>query len=201
MENSKKFAEEALNGPASLRQHPHCQEGTTRDAPIASGNRTDSVWPLGSSLLTLVASSLVIKGGGLTTTICLPRLIGMARVSLNVSPSQNQLWPWFDVDHLLRLILWRVGWLRLRPELRVILLLYLLLPSSFIFKTLIIFPLNLLDLSAQLESLRLATEHVAGFVNARGAVPVVCLHDILNHVREVALHFICHGAVMALAST
>ena len=86
-------------------------------------------------------------------TICLPPLIGMARVSMNVSPSQNQLWPWFDVDHLPRLILWRVGWLRPRPKLRVRLLLYLLLPSSFIFKTLIIFPLNLLDLSAQLESL------------------------------------------------
>ena len=80
-------------------------------------------------------------------------------------------------------------------------LLYLLLPSSFIFKTLIIFPLNLLDLSAQLESLRLATEHVAGFVNARGAVPVVHLHDVPNHVKEVALHGVHHCAVMALAST
>ena len=39
-----------------------------------------------------------------------------------------------------------------------------------------------------------------GFVNARGAVSVVRLHDILNHVREVALHGIHHGATMALAS-
>ena len=46
----------------------------------------------------------------------------------------------------------------------------------------------------------MATEHVAGFVNARGAVPVVRLHDILNHVREVALHGVRHGATMALAS-
>ena len=39
-----------------------------------------------------------------------------------------------------------------------------------------------------------------GFVNARGAVPVVRLHDILNHVREVTLHGVCHGAAMALAA-
>ena len=91
MENSNKFTEEALNGPASSRLRLHHQEGTTRDAPIASGNRTDSVWPLGSSLLTLVASSLVIKGGGLTMMICLPPLIGMARVSMNVSPLHNRL--------------------------------------------------------------------------------------------------------------
>ena len=39
-----------------------------------------------------------------------------------------------------------------------------------------------------------------GFINARGAVPVVRLHDIPNCVREVALHGICHGAAMALAA-
>ena len=38
-----------------------------------------------------------------------------------------------------------------------------------------------------------------GFINARG-VPVVCLHDIPNHIREVALHGVRHGAAMALAS-
>jgi hypothetical protein len=43
MENSKKFAEEALNGPASSRQRLHRQEGTTHGAPSASGNRTDSI--------------------------------------------------------------------------------------------------------------------------------------------------------------
>ena len=52
MENSKKFAEEALNGPASSRQRLHHQEGTTRDAPTASGDRADSVWPSGSSSFT-----------------------------------------------------------------------------------------------------------------------------------------------------
>ena len=43
-------------------------------------------------------------------------------------------------------------------------------------------------------------DHVAGFVNARDVVLVVRLHDIPNHVREVALHGVCHGAAMALAA-
>ena len=59
--------------------------------------------------------------------------------------------------------------------------------------------LNLPDLSAQLESLRSTAEYVAGFVNVRGAVPVVRLYDVPNHVREVALHGVRHGAAMALA--
>ena len=46
----------------------------------------------------------------------------------------------------------------------------------------------------------MAADHVAGFVNARGAIPVVHLHDIPNHVREVALHGVHHGAAMALAA-
>ena len=57
-----------------------------------------------------------------------------------------------------------------------------------------------LDLTAQLESLRSAADHAVGFVNARGAVPVVRLHDIPNHVREVALHGVHHGAATALAT-
>ena len=52
MENSKRFAEEALNRPASSRQRLHRQEGTTHGVPTASGDRADFVWPLGSSLLT-----------------------------------------------------------------------------------------------------------------------------------------------------
>ena len=39
-----------------------------------------------------------------------------------------------------------------------------------------------------------------GFINARGAIQVVRLHDILNRVKEVALHGIRHGAAMALAA-
>ena len=60
--------------------------------------------------------------------------------------------------------------------------------------------LNILDLTAQLESLRSATDRAAGFVNARGVVPVVRLHDILNRVREIALHGVRHGTAMALAA-
>ena len=63
----------------------------------------------------------------------------------------------------------------------------------------IISSLNLLDLTAQLESLRSATKHAVGFVNARGTIPVVRLHDIPNRVWEVALHGVHHGAAMALA--
>jgi len=43
-------------------------------------------------------------------------------------------------------------------------------------------------------------DHVVGFVNAKGAVLVVRLHDIPNRVREVALHDVRHGAAMALAA-
>ena len=43
-------------------------------------------------------------------------------------------------------------------------------------------------------------EYAAGFVNARGAVPIVRLYDILNRVREVALHGVRHGATTALAA-
>ena len=43
-------------------------------------------------------------------------------------------------------------------------------------------------------------EYAAGFINARGAILVVCLHDIPNRVKEVALHGVCHGATMALSS-
>jgi len=43
-------------------------------------------------------------------------------------------------------------------------------------------------------------EHAAGFVNARGAILVVCLYDIPNRVREVALHGVRHGAATTLAA-
>ena len=60
--------------------------------------------------------------------------------------------------------------------------------------------MNSSDLSAQLESLQLAAEYAAGFVNARGAIPIVHLYGIPNHIREVALHGIRHGAATALAA-
>ena len=43
-------------------------------------------------------------------------------------------------------------------------------------------------------------DHAAGFVNARGAVLVVRLHDISNRVREVALHGVRHGTTMVSAA-
>ena len=67
----------------------------------------------------LAASSLAIRWGGLIMMICLPPLTDMARVSLSVYPSQNQPWPWFNADHLLRSIRWRIGWPRPWLELRV----------------------------------------------------------------------------------
>ena len=41
---------------------------------------------------------------------------------------------------------------------------------------------------------------MVGFINTRGTILVVRLHDIPNHIREVALHGVRHGAAMALAS-
>ena len=55
-------------------------------------------------------------------------------------------------------------------------------------------------MSTQLESLQLAAKFAIGFVNARGAVPIVRLYDIPNRIREVALHGVCHGAATALAA-
>ena len=57
-----------------------------------------------------------------------------------------------------------------------------------------------LDLTAQLESLRSAVDHAAGFVNARGAVLATHLHDIPNYVKEVALHGVRHGTATMLAT-
>ena len=51
-----------------------------------------------------------------------------------------------------------------------------------------------------MESLRSATDHATGFVNARGTVLVVRLHVIPNRVRKVALHGVRHGAAMQLAA-
>jgi hypothetical protein len=44
----------------------------------------------------------------------------------------------------------------------------------------------------------LATDYAAQSVNARGATPVVHLHDIPNHAREIALHGVHHGAIVEL---
>ena len=49
MENNKRPAKEALNGPASSRQCLHRREGATRDVPIVLEHRVDLAQPLGSS--------------------------------------------------------------------------------------------------------------------------------------------------------
>ena len=49
MENSKRPAEEALNGPVSSCQRLHCREGATRDVPIVPEHRVDPAQPSGSS--------------------------------------------------------------------------------------------------------------------------------------------------------
>ena len=50
-----------------------------------------------------------------------------------------------------------------------------------------------------MESLQSAIEYAAGFINARGAMLVVHLYDVPNHIIEVALHGVHHGATVALA--
>ena len=45
MENSKRFPEKVFTRSASSRQRLRRQEGISRDAPAASGNRADSVRP------------------------------------------------------------------------------------------------------------------------------------------------------------
>jgi len=52
MENSKMHAVEGLDGSISSYQRIHHQEGISRDASAASGNRADSIWPSGPSLST-----------------------------------------------------------------------------------------------------------------------------------------------------
>ena len=93
MENSKRSAEEALNGSASSRQRFHRQEGATWDAPIVPKQKADSTQLLGSP-------SAPIRRQ-------LPRyprrqidnddlLASIDRTNQNVAscpPLQNQLWP------------------------------------------------------------------------------------------------------------
>jgi hypothetical protein len=52
---------------------------------------------------------------------------------------------------------------------------------------------------AQLEALQVAAGDAAGALNARGESLEVHLQDIPVHVREVALHCVHHGTVVALA--
>ena len=42
-------------------------------------------------------------------------------------------------------------------------------------------------------------DYATGFVNAMGVVSAARLHDVSNHVREIALDGVCHGTAVALA--
>ena len=50
----------------------------------------------------------------------------------------------------------------------------------------------------QLESLQLAANAAADAVNALGPLIDARLYDVPTHVQEVALHYVRHGAVVAL---
>ena len=50
----------------------------------------------------------------------------------------------------------------------------------------------------QLESLQLVANAAADAINARGSLIDARLQDIPARVQEIALHGVCHGALMAL---
>ena len=52
----------------------------------------------------------------------------------------------------------------------------------------------------QLESLQLVVNAAVDAVNARGPLIDARLHDVLAHVQEIALHGVCHGAVVVLTA-
>jgi len=51
-----------------------------------------------------------------------------------------------------------------------------------------------------LESLQLAANAAIDVVNARGSPIDARLQDVPAHVREIALHRVCHGAAVALTT-
>ena len=56
------------------------------------------------------------RGGGSIMTTYSPPSIGMVRILPTVFPLQNRLWLWSDADCPTRLIRWRIGWPRPRPQ-------------------------------------------------------------------------------------
>lgn len=59
---------------------------------------------------------------------------------------------------------------------------------------------SFVDLSKYLDRLALAANYTAGFVNARGTIPIIKLYDVPNRVREVAAHGAHRGVAIALAA-
>lgn len=56
------------------------------------------------------------------------------------------------------------------------------------------------DLSEYLDRMASAANYTAGFINARGVIPLVKLYDVPNRIREVAAHGAHHGVAIALAA-
>ena len=201
MENNKRPAKEALNGPASSRQCLHRREGATRDVPIVPEHRVDPAQPSGSSS-TLIHHRLpsylrrLIDNADLIASIDRTNQSLSNCLSLTESAlAMIQIRSSSEADLRERLA---------RAEARItcetattISLAFL----NFAFEIFLIIPsFKFLDLTAQLESLRSAADHATGFVNARGAVQAARLHDIPNRVREVVLHGVRHGVAIALAT-
>jgi len=201
MKNKNRSIEEALNGSASSRQRILRQEGALCDVPIILEQRADSAQPSGSSSAPIcrqlprylrrprdnddLIASINRTSEKLADCLAIAES-AMAIVQGQSPPEANPV-----RERLAK------AEARIAGETFTIIFCIFL---TFAYKILITCFLNPLDLSAQLESLRLAADRAAGFVNAKGVVPMVCLHDIPNRVREVALHGVRYGAAMALAA-
>ncbi|XP_066395916.1 uncharacterized protein [Miscanthus floridulus] len=173
-ENSNRSVEEALDGSASSRQRIHHQEGAPRDAPVVSEQRVDSAQPLGSSLAPICRQ--------------LPHYLRRPRDNDDLIASIDRTYEKLADCLLIAELALAIVQGRSPHEAY---------PT---WERLAKAKARIADLSVQLESLRLAVDHAAGFINAKGTVPVVRLYDIPNHVREFALHGIHHGTAMALAA-
>ena len=201
MKNNNRSAEEALDGSASSRQRILRQEGAPRDVPVISEQRDDSAQLFGSSsgpicrqfprYLRRPRDNDDLIASINRTREKLADCLAIAESALAIvqgrsPPEANPVW-----ERLAK------AEARIAGETFTIIFCFFL---TFASKILITSSLNSLDLLAQLESLCLAVDHAARFVNARGAVLVVRLHDIPHSIREVALHGVRHGAAMALAA-
>ena len=93
MENSKRSAEEALNGSASSRQRLHRQEGATWAAPIILEQRADSIQPLGSPSAPIHRQLPRYLRRQISNDDLLASIDRTDQNLASASPSQNQLWP------------------------------------------------------------------------------------------------------------
>ena len=195
MENIKRSIEGALDGSASSRQCTHRQESASCNTSVVPEQTTDSAQLLESSLVP-ICRQLPRDNDDLIASIdrtsekladCLSIMESVLTIIQGQSPPEAN-----PVRERLAKAEARIT----GKTFTIIFCFFLTFASN----TLITSSLNPLDLSVQLESLRLAVDHAVGFINARGAVLIVHLYDIPNRTREVALHGVRHGAAMALAA-